>query len=261
MESNTELKTWLKRLYREAPSSGPAAKKVKFSEVKDEIGRCCPSSSVPSPMLSRAISEEFPNAESKRLGKSQKVYIFGVDRLHDEGESSSGGYLSAATGSDDSALQLALQKNEDLQHQIGLLQEKIADMEQQKHSAFSQRKLDAQMGQLLRPDLNVFHGPDTLEHFDRFSVDEVIAEMQINAPDLIELFNTIGQINRHDEADELVRLSQLRVMTSLVTLLKCRSVQVLGIQLLLTFMLIARSTSKQVSKSLSSIEYGNAHSN
>ena len=156
MESNTELKTWLKRLYREAPSSGPAAKKVKFSEVKDEIGRCCPSSSsVSSPMLPRAISEEFPNAESKKLGKSRQVYIFGVDRLHDEGESSSGGYLSAATGSDDSALQLALQKNEDLQHQIGLLQEKIADMEQQTHSTFSQRKLDAQMGQLLCSDLNV----------------------------------------------------------------------------------------------------------
>ena len=48
------------------------------------------------------------------------------------------------------------------------------------------------MGQLLRSDLSVFHGPDTL-------VDEVIAEMQINAPNLIELFNTIGQINRHNK--------------------------------------------------------------
>lgn len=34
---DTELKRWLKRLYTEAPSSGPDAKKVKFSHIKEEI--------------------------------------------------------------------------------------------------------------------------------------------------------------------------------------------------------------------------------
>ena len=125
--------------------------------------------------------KNFHMQRAKDLGNQDMctyTHVVGVDRRHNEGESSSGGHLSCATRSDDLALQLALQKNEDLQHQIGLLQEKIADMEQEKHSAISQRKLDAQMEQLLLSDLNVFHGPDTLEHFACFSVDEVIAEMQ-----------------------------------------------------------------------------------
>ena len=85
---------------------------------------CCPVQSV----------KNFQMQRVKNFGESRQVYIFGVDRLHDEGESSFGSHLSATTGSDDSALQLALQKNEDLQ------QEKIADMEQQKHSAISHRE-------------------------------------------------------------------------------------------------------------------------
>ena len=97
------------------------------------------------------------------------------------------------------------------------------------------------MSQLLRSDFSMFNGPDTLDHF---SVDAVIAEVRSIAPDLFELFNMIGQTNQHDEVDDLARFSQLRVMTSFSTLLKCRSVQVLGIQLLLTFMLIARSTNR-----------------
>ena len=57
--------------------------------------------------------------------------------------------------------------------------------------------------------------------------------------------NMLGQTNRHDKGDELAPHSQLRVMTSLTTLLKCRSIQILGVQLLLTIMLIAHSTRKQ----------------
>ena len=102
------------------------------------------------------------------------------------------------------------------------------------------------MGQLLQTDLDVFHGPSTQDHFHQFSIDKVIDELKTNAPDLVEFFGMLGQTNRHDEQDDLARLGQLRLMTSMATLLKCRSVQVLGIQLLLTFMLIARSTSKQV---------------
>ena len=105
------------------------------------------------------------------------------------------------------------------------------------------------MSQPLQADLSANHGPNTVNHFEEFSIDVVIAELKRNAPDVHKLFSILGQTNRHDDGDDLKRLSQLRVMTSMTTLLKCRSVKVLGVQLLIVFMLIARSTSKQVKHS------------
>ena len=163
-----------------------------------------------------------------------------MDRVGDEGENST----SVAHTSDDSSEQIAI-----LQHQIHLLQKRVSELEQQQVSLISTEKLDTQMSQLLHPSHCIFHGPNTVDHFDELSVDTIIRELQTHAPDLYDLFNVLGQTNRHDEADNLAQLSKLRVMTSLTTLLKCRSVQVLCIQLLLTFMLIARSTSRQVFRS------------
>ena len=98
---------------------------------------------------------------------------------------------------------------------------------------------------MLNPSRMVYHGPDTLEHFHSFSVDEVLSEVRTHAPDVLRLFQLIGKSDRHDDP-ESARVSQITLMSSMVTLMKCRSVKVLGVQLLLTFMLIARATSKQV---------------
>ena len=112
METEADLRI-LKRLYTEAASSGPDAKKVKFSHMKDEVQWHCPSSTVSTQSLFRAIGAQFPNIESKHLGKAHHLYIFGMDRICDEGETST----SVASTLDDSSEQIAL-----LQHQIHLLQ-------------------------------------------------------------------------------------------------------------------------------------------
>ena len=103
------------------------------------------------------------------------------------------------------------------------------------------------MQALLHPDNTIFHGPNSIDHFNHFSLDEVIREMRTSAPDVISLLSTlkIGRSDRHDDQHTRL-LTQLRVMSSLCTLLKGRSIKVLGLQLLLTFMLLARATSKQV---------------
>ena len=75
METEADLKL-LKRLYKEAPSSGPDVKKVKFSHMKDEVQRHCLSSSVTTQSLSRAISAQFPNTEGKHLGKARHLECF-----------------------------------------------------------------------------------------------------------------------------------------------------------------------------------------
>ena len=82
MES--ELRSCLKRLYKEAPAYGPEAKKIKFSQIKDEVQQNCPSSAISSQLLSRAITAEFPNTESKQIGKARHSYVLGIDRLAEE---------------------------------------------------------------------------------------------------------------------------------------------------------------------------------
>lgn len=237
MES--ELRAWLKRLYKEAPATGPEAKKIKFSHIKDDVQHYCQSMPISSSLLSRAISAEFSQKESKQLGKARHSYVLGIDRLAGEECSTS---AAAAAVSDSSSQQIA-----DLQHQIHVLQQKVHELEQQNESPVS-GTFDTQMSQLLQADLSVHHGPNTVNNFEEFSVDAIFEELRRYAPDVYKLFCTIGQTSLHNEEDELSRLSQLRVMTSMTTLLKCRSVQVLGVQLLIAFMLIARSTSKQVRK-------------
>ena len=237
METEADLRRLLKRLYREAPASGPDAKKIKFSHVKDDVQQHCPSSSISTQSLSRAISAQFPNTESKHLGKARHVYVFGIDKICDEGTTSTG----VAGTADSSSEQITL-----LQRQIHLLQKRVNELEQQQVSLISTQKLGTQMSQLLHPHHSIFHGPNTIGHFDELSVDAIITELVTHAPDVYELLNILGQTSRHDEEDDLAQLSKLRVMTSATALLKCRSVQVLGVQLLLAFMLIARSTNRQV---------------
>ena len=99
------------------------------------------------------------------------------------------------------------------------------------------------MQTLLQPNMCSFHGPDTVDHFHSFSMDTVIAELCAAAPDVVELFQQLAKSDRFKEDDVL---SQMRSTTALCTLLKSRSVKVLGLQLLFLFMLIGQAASKQV---------------
>ena len=88
----------------------------------------------------------------------------------------------------------------------------------------------------------MYHGPDSVAHFDSFLIDGVISELRTHCPDVFQLFNALGRIERRDDP----RSAQVALLRSLLTIIKYRSVKVLGIQLLITFMLIACATSKQV---------------
>ena len=93
-----------------------------------------------------------------------------------------------------------------------------------------------------------FHGPDTVDHFHSFSLDTVIAELHTPAPDVVELFQQLAKGDRFKDDDELSLTVQMRSTTALCTLLKGRSVKMLGLQLLFSFMLIGQAASKQVRK-------------
>ena len=81
----------------------------------------------------------------------------------------------------------------------------------------------------------------TVEHLEHFSIDGVISEFKQHAPYLHEVFQSLGKSSDDDPNREI------KIITSLCTLIKSRSKKVLGLQLLISFMLLARSTSKQVS--------------
>ena len=135
--------------------------------------------------------------------------------------------------------------NECLQQQLQQLQQRVEELEHHQHSSLSIQTLDDQMQILLHPDKITFHGPDTVDHFQNFSLDAVIAELRANAPDVVDMFQQLGNYDRFED-DEFARITQLRSTTALCTLLKGRSIKMLGVQLLISFMLIGRATSKQV---------------
>lgn len=105
--------------------------------------------------------------------------------------------------------------------------------------------IDSQLRQVMTPACSVFHGLNTVDYFRDFSVDHVISELRIKAPDAFHLFCQLGNCDRVDSPESSHDL-HVKCVSSLTTLLKCRSIKVLGVQLLLTFMLIAQATSKQV---------------
>ncbi len=211
--------------------SGPDCKRVKFSDILDEAATELPPV-VSSTALSQAIREEFPNSVSRRVGDKRYTYVYGIDKDEDP----------------QSLLELTLKRNRDLEREVQELKQKVVQLEQE--SAHAQNS-DDQMQSLLRPDRLCYHGPDTIEHLESFSLDAIIIEFSATAPDVMELVRQLGNCSRHDNSDagdELSRIATLRSTMALCTLVKCRSVKVLGLQLFLAIMLIARATNKQVWK-------------
>ena len=183
--------------------------------------------------LARSIRKEFPNAISKKAGDKRQMYVYGMEKA-------SAGLVE---------LDRALIRNEQLEKQLQELQQRVDQLEKEKESLISIGKFEGQMQSLLNPNLTVYHGPDTTAHLQAFSLDSLIQEFTANAPDVMDLIQHLGNCGRYGGSDaddyNLSTVTQ-RTVTSLCTLLKCRSVKLLGLQLLISIMLIARATHKQV---------------
>ena len=220
----------MRKRYRESPS---AEKYIKFSDIEDDLVSQFPSTSWNSQMVSKAVNTAFPQSFKKQHGRSRNSYIHGIEVNESDptGPSSSLILLKESLDSEK-------KRNEQLLLHIKHLEQHIAELEHRQSTAFWPDVIDSQVQQVMNPSHSVYHGPDTLEHFHSFSVDGVISELRTHAPDVFRLFNLIGKSDRHDDPEN-ARITQLKSISSLLTLLKCRSVKVLGVQLLLTFMLIA----------------------
>ena len=224
MESG-EVQKWLKEHYHSAPSEGPLAKKMKFGDLQDALSSQFSSTNFNPRMVSREIKTAFPNTFSKALGKGRLKHVYGIQRV---GLSS---LPSTSTSSE----------HEELKQKVRQLEERVQELERElkQPAVFAN-----EMNSLLNPSLSVYHGPNDIANFDNFSMDSMVAEFTTLAPNLFELFQSLGQTSRHDNQS-----GNVRSVMSMCALLKCRSQKVLGVQLLITLMLLARSTNKQVCSS------------
>lgn len=223
------MRVWLKHHYQNAAVTGPDSKRMKFSDIADNATSAFQPTINPC-ALSRAIIKEFPNTVSRKTGKNRHTYVYGLEATQQSGQS----------------LEAVMTRNEALQRQVEQLEVKVAELEQKCSLA---QTLDDQMQELLHPMMASYHGPNTVGNLENFSLDVVMAEMKMNAPDVVELLLNLAKCERFQEGDadgHQKHIASLRSTTALCTLLKGRCVKVLGLQLLLSFMLIARATSKQV---------------
>ena len=205
-------------------------KKVKYSEVQERTSAQFPDIIFTNQVLCDFVKNTFPTSFNKRLGKSREMYAFGIEPSYQQRGS----------------------EVEQLQEQVAHLQHQVAEMEKSKSYPVSIVSMDEQLTSVMNPSNSVMHGTDATQHFKQFTVEIVIQELKEHAPDVYDLFTKLALPHRHtqDDSDTPLRVDQLNVVIALCTLLKGRSIRVLGLQLLIAFMLIARATNKQVRKSL-----------
>lgn len=178
----------------------------------------------------------FPNAQSKRIGE-EKTFIVGIELC---------ATLQPTSESPEALLQVEKARSEQLSLQVQMLEARVRELEQ-RPLQHTYNPLLKQVEAVFREGQNVLHGPDTPTRFDNFSLAAVTDELRTFAPDLFSLLNCLAKSQRN-EASEEVTVEQRKVVMSLCTLLNARSQRVKGLQLLISFMLVARATSKQVSK-------------
>ena len=131
------------------------------------------------------------------------------------------GPLSQESSSNPSLLELEQAKTKLLQKQVQTLEARVLELERIQATSFCPELLARQMQHVLQPGLQVFDGPDSLEHFSNFSVDAVIAELQTNAPDVYRLFMTLGATRRNVQSkDDGIIPEEIRAHTAIFTLLK-----------------------------------------
>ena len=229
--------TWLKKRFREAPADGPEAKRVKFQAIHQSLASGFPCVDFNSKTVSDILSSAFPHITRKKVGKAQLTHIYGIEEIQEDEQNSD--FLQRICSLEND-LTMERERNAKLLERVHELESQL----EQYQTLFSER-MNQQMDAMMNPRHLVFHGPDTIEHLEQFSMDTIISEFKQHAPGLYEVFQSLGKSSEDDPNREI------KIVTSLCTLIKSRSKKVLGLQLLTSFMLLARSTSRQVNCMLS----------
>ena len=194
----------------------------------------------------KVVTMGFPDAQSER-----STYILGIRPSHPSQpiatEASSVSLLASPVSQPISNEVATLSaENTKLKERVLELEMKLQSFRQ---SSISMPIIQHQLERLVSSDSIIMHGPDTLERLESFTIDSVLTEFRRYAPDLLQLFETLGQTSRNTHGDDLA-VEQIKGLVSICTLLNARTQRAKGLQLLIGIMLISRATSKQVKRKL-----------
>ena len=230
--------TWLRKRFREVPLGSPAEKRVKFQTIHQSLATQFPSTKFNSRVVLEIVNSVFPESTRVSVGKSKAVHVVGIEEVIEE-------VMSEEQQPDDLQQEKALNAKlvvriQELEARVQHLEARIHQLEQEHHT-YSPHNLKMQMGALTIPSHSTYHGPDTVSHLEMFSVDNIIAEFRQHCPDILALLQCLGNYSVDDDPSK-----QANIITCLCIVMKCYSRKVLGVQLMTSFMLLARATSKQV---------------
>ena len=103
-------------------------------------------------------------------------------------------------------------------------------------------------------------GPVTIDQLSNVSIDDILLEVQNHAPLLYALFQQVVHTSRNIcDRQSTLPVKEMKALMSLCTLINARSNRFKGMQLLLSMMLIARATNKQVHTAIVPIKAHPAH--
>ena len=213
---------------------------MKHSEVLQLLQRKYPD--VSQYDVRKVVTMGFPDAQSERA-----TYILGIRPTHPPQptatEACSASLLASPVSQHISNEVTTLAtENTKLKERVLELEMKLQYLRQ---SSISMPVIQHQLERLVSSDSIIMHGPDTLERLEFFTIESVLAELHRYAPDLLQLFETLGQTSRNIHGDDLA-VEQIKGLVSICTLLNARTQRAKGLQLLIGIMLISRATSKQV---------------
>ena len=218
--------TWLSTVYVESTSPCPPSKRVKVSDVHAKLEQRY-NKKYSNAYVSELIHQAFPNATIKICGKSRTKHLFGVLPINEGGQFESGAALTESSAELKQLLELERGEKSRLHQEIALLQARVKELEV---TSSTQLSLQVEKFMSQKSSLTVC-GPDTYEHFQKFSIDGVIHELREQIPEMYSFFMELGNVNRSLQEERSTSLHECKAVSSLCTLLNARCAKVKGLQL------------------------------
>ena len=194
------------------------------------------------------LKAAFPQTEKKRVGYEKHSYYTRITwkappvSSHPQpppqlvGASPSSLPLAVTQSPPEPPVAQLLARNYQLESRVKHLEERMV----------SAAQIEQEVAFLVQSEGQVVYGPDTPEHFQSFSLDQVSREVQSGAPTLYGLMQMICDTRRNVQDDGGTTVEETKALVSCCILLNSRSQRVSGIQLLMSLMMVARGISKQV---------------
>ena len=150
-------------------------------------------------MVSDAVKLAFPESLRKRSGDSKLSYCYGIIK-RDEPQPTVCGPTTTVSTSEVSATHTdretqLLERVKALEERERQLVEMVKALENvvQSQTPFSPDHLVAELDTLTRPHNSAHHGPDTIEHLQKFSIETLTAEFTQHTPHLYELLKSLDR--------------------------------------------------------------------